>query len=98
VANDQMALGAIRAFEENGIDVPGDVSVVGFDDIPEAEFFRPPLTTIKQDFVTIGKLGVQMLIEHLSGVALSPKVHFITPTLVKRSSTSFPPGSRRRSP
>jgi DNA-binding LacI/PurR family transcriptional regulator len=96
-ANDQMALGAIRAFEEHGIHVPGDVSVVGFDDIPEAEFFRPPLTTVKQDFVTIGKLGVGMLIDQLSGVALSPKVHFITPTLVKRCSAGFPPRSRRRS-
>jgi len=97
VANDQMALGAIRAFEENGIQVPGDVSVVGFDDIPEAEFFRPPLTTVKQDFVTIGKLGVEMLIDQLSGVALSPKVHFVTPTLVKRCSAGFPPRSGRRS-
>ena len=95
-ANDQMALGAVRAFEEHGIHVPGNVSVVGFDDIPEAEFFRPPLTTVKQDFVTIGKLGVQMLIEQLSGVALSPRVRIVTPTFVKRCSTSVPPSSRRR--
>ena len=90
VANDQMALGAIRAFEENGIRVPGDASVVGFDDIPEAEFFRPPLTTVKQDFVTIGKLGVRLLIEQLSGVTLSPKVRAVTPTLVERLSTGVP--------
>ena len=43
VANDQMALGAIRAFEESGIQIPRTISVVGFDDIPEAAFFRAPL-------------------------------------------------------
>jgi DNA-binding LacI/PurR family transcriptional regulator len=91
VANDQMALGAIRAFEENGIRVPSDVSVVGFDDIPEAEFFRPPLTTVKQDFGCVGKLGIRCLVEQLSGVSRSPTVYTLTPTFIKRASTSAPP-------
>ena len=93
--NDVSAVGAISALREAGLQVPRDVSVVGFDDIPEAEFFRTPLTTVKQDFVTIGKVGVRMLIEQLSGVARSPKVRFVTPTFVKRCSTSVP-SSRRR--
>lgn len=91
-----MALGAIRAFEENGIRLAGNVSVVGFDDIPGAEVFRPPITTVKQDFVSIGKLGIRMLLEQLSEVAPSPKVYTVTPTFVERVSTSVPPGSRRR--
>jgi DNA-binding LacI/PurR family transcriptional regulator len=49
-ANDQMALGILRAMHEAGRDVPRDLSVVGFDDIPEAQFFTPPLTTVHQDF------------------------------------------------
>jgi DNA-binding LacI/PurR family transcriptional regulator len=94
VENDQMALGAIRAFEDNGIRVPSEVSVVGFDDIPEAEFFRPPLTTVKQDFVSIGKLGIRCLVEQLSGGLPSPKVYTVTPTFVERLSTRPPPGGR----
>ena len=48
--NDQMALGAMRALREAGRRVPRDVSVVGFDDVPEAAYYEPPLTTIRQDF------------------------------------------------
>ena len=68
-----MALGAIRAFEESGIRVPADVSVVGFDDIPEAAFFRPPLSTVKQDFTAVGQLGFQCLITQWTGASVSPK-------------------------
>src|SRR5689334_12238012 len=63
VGNDQMALGAIRALREQRLDIPGDVSVVGFDDIPEAEFFDPPLTTVRQDFLTLGRQSVEYLVE-----------------------------------
>ena len=52
--NDQMALGVLRALHEAGRQVPDEVSVVGFDDIPEAAFLIPPLTTIHQDFATSG--------------------------------------------
>src|SRR5262249_5893235 len=51
VANDQMALGMLRAFTEAGITVPRDVHVVGFDDVREAAYFGPPLTTVRQDFI-----------------------------------------------
>ena len=54
VANDQMALGLLRAMHEAGRDVPGELSVVGFDDIPEAPYFLPPLTTVRQDFNEMG--------------------------------------------
>jgi DNA-binding LacI/PurR family transcriptional regulator len=62
-SNDQMALGLIHAFREAGLDVPRDVSVVGFDDIPEAAHFWPPLTTVRQAFDELGKRCVAMLMD-----------------------------------
>jgi len=85
VANDQMAIGAIRAFEEQGIRVPNDISIVGFDDIPEAGFIRPPLTTIKQDFARLGKLSVQCLVDQLNGKVWRDQT--IRPKLIERSTT-----------
>jgi DNA-binding LacI/PurR family transcriptional regulator len=90
VANDQMALGAIQAFAENGIRVPNDVSVVGFDDLPEAEFFRPPLSTIKHDFVSIGSLSIRCFMDQLSEDYTASPVCTIEPTFVERLSTAPP--------
>lgn len=67
VANDQMALGAILALREAGRSVPDDVSVVGFDDTPESEFFDPPLTTIRQDLDEVGRRSVKLLLGLLAG-------------------------------
>ena len=61
-SNDQMALGLVHAFREAGLDVPRDVSIVGFDDIPESAHFWPPLTTVRQDFSQVGERCVSMLI------------------------------------
>ena len=63
VANDQMALGLLRALHERGRAVPGEVSIVGFDDIPEAAYFTPPLTTVRQDFNEMGRRGLHLLLE-----------------------------------
>ena len=57
LANDQMALGLLAALHEEGLAVPDDVSVVGFDDLPEAPYFTPPLTTVRQDFAELGRRG-----------------------------------------
>ena len=65
-ANDQMALGVLRAMNEAGRDIPGEVSVVGFDDIPEAAYFSPPLTTIRQDFDEMGTRGVRLLLRTMA--------------------------------
>ncbi len=65
VANDQMALGVLHALREAGIDVPGDVLVAGFDDVPEARFFAPPLTTVRQDFAEVGRQAIRLLTEEL---------------------------------
>jgi DNA-binding LacI/PurR family transcriptional regulator len=89
VGNDQMALGAIRAFEESGIQIPQTISVVGFDDIPEAAFFRPPLSTIKQDFATLASSSVECLMSQLNQSQPS-RLRTIRPTLVGRESTAAP--------
>ncbi|MGI5198425.1 LacI family DNA-binding transcriptional regulator [Streptomyces sp. CA-288835] len=90
VANDQMALGVLRALREAGVRTPKDVAVVGFDDIPESEFFAPPLTTVRQDFSTVGKRSIALLLDLVEGRALSgaPRIA-IEPQLVVRAST-FP--------
>jgi DNA-binding LacI/PurR family transcriptional regulator len=62
-SNDQMALGLIHAFRAAGFDVPRDISIVGFDDIPESAHFWPPLTTVRQDFGSLGVLCVTMLLD-----------------------------------
>ncbi|WP_367323434.1 LacI family DNA-binding transcriptional regulator [Streptomyces sp. HUAS ZL42] len=90
VANDQMALGVLRALREAGVRTPQDVAVVGFDDIPESEFFAPPLTTVRQDFYTVGKRGIALLLELIEGRAPATTARIaIEPQLVVRAST-FP--------
>jgi DNA-binding LacI/PurR family transcriptional regulator len=89
-ANDQMALGAMRALHELGRDIPGDVSVVGFDDMEEARSFWPPLTTIRQDFAAVGRLSIQKLLDKVAAAEAADDGNSKTtvPTeLVIRSST-----------
>jgi DNA-binding LacI/PurR family transcriptional regulator len=94
VANDQMSLGALRALDEAGRSVPDDVSLVGFDDVPEAEFFRPPLTTVRQEFSEAGRRAVYMLLDLIrpqdapAGQSAPPLVP--TRLLVRRSSGPAP--------
>jgi DNA-binding LacI/PurR family transcriptional regulator len=88
VANDQMALGLLRALHEQGRDVPSDVSVVGFDDIPEAEFFSPPLTTIRQDFAEMGRRGLHLLLAQIDGQVDVARQETVPAIMVQRSSTA----------
>jgi DNA-binding LacI/PurR family transcriptional regulator len=89
VGNDQMALGLIRAMHESGRDVPRDVSVVGFDDIPEAAYFFPPLTTVRQDFQELGRTSLGLLLESMAGTATAAAQHTsIAPRLVLRRTTA----------
>jgi DNA-binding LacI/PurR family transcriptional regulator len=88
VANDQMALGFLRLLHERGRVVPADVSIVGFDDIPEAAYFTPPLTTVRQDFEEIGERSVHLLLDAIRGVDDSRVRAAITPELVVRDSTA----------
>ncbi|KTS82128.1 LacI family transcriptional regulator [Microbacterium testaceum] len=86
VANDQMALGALRALADEGRGVPEDVSVVGFDDIADAAEFRPPLTTVRQDFDALGRRAVVALIAAIEGG--DPVAETVPATLVVRESTA----------
>lgn len=89
--NDEMAAGVCRALHEAGRSIPTDVSVVGFDDIPLAEYFTPSLTTVAQDFHAIAHRLVDLLLEQIhEGTALTD-VHCLIPTkLVVRASTAPP--------
>jgi DNA-binding LacI/PurR family transcriptional regulator len=87
-ANDQMALGLLRALSEAGRAVPGGpggVSVVGFDDIPEAAYLVPPLTTVRQDFEAVGRRAIEILRAALAGDPAPERL--IKPELVVRAST-----------
>jgi DNA-binding LacI/PurR family transcriptional regulator len=90
VANDQMALGLLRRLREAGRHVPDDVSIVGFDDVPEAEFFAPPLTTVRQDFGEAGRRSVQLLLQEIAAGRRSSPSTKIPAELIVRSSTSAP--------
>jgi DNA-binding LacI/PurR family transcriptional regulator len=85
--NDAMALGVLRALHELGRAVPEDVRVVGFDDMPEAEYFWPPLSTVSQDFSAIGQHAVDLALRALSGEkdATSP---LVDPELIVRGSSA----------
>jgi DNA-binding LacI/PurR family transcriptional regulator len=88
-SNDQMALGLIHAIRDEGLDVPGDISVVGFDDIPEAAHFWPPLTTVRQDFAELGRRCVDLLLGPADGIEAAAST--IEPELIVRRSTAPAP-------
>ncbi|MFG3030440.1 LacI family DNA-binding transcriptional regulator [Streptomyces sp. NPDC048253] len=97
VSNDQMALGVLRALHEAGRRVPEDVSVVGYDDIPEAAHFLPPLTTIRTDFTDIGTISLRILLNRIDSPSTPGSPLTIVPVdLCVRHSTAGPrrPGSR----
>ena len=85
-ANDQMAIGLLHAFRDAGLKVPGQVSVVGFDDVPEAAHYWPPLTTVQQDFRRLGRLCVERLLR-FGDERISEHGAPIAPVLVVRGST-----------
>jgi DNA-binding LacI/PurR family transcriptional regulator len=83
-ANDQMALGALRALADAGRRVPEDVAVIGFDDIADAAQFQPPLTTVRQDFDALGEQAVQVLIADIEGGRAATSL--LAPALIVRAS------------
>ncbi|WP_349425962.1 LacI family DNA-binding transcriptional regulator [Microbacterium sp. LWS13-1.2] len=86
-ANDQMALGALRAFHESGVAVPAAVSVVGFDDMEESAHFWPPLTTVRQYFETAGATAVSLLVDQIEHREVPAGRRLIDTSLVVRAST-----------
>jgi len=89
-ANDQMALGVLRAMREAGRDVPADVSVVGFDDIPEAPYFNPPLTTVRQDFIEVGSRSLRVLVRAIETGEPAVQGSLVATELIVRESTAVP--------
>jgi DNA-binding LacI/PurR family transcriptional regulator len=92
-SNDQMALGVLRAMHEAGRRIPDDVSIVGFDDVPEASYFTPPLTTVRQDFGEVGSRSLRVLVRAIDSVAAHerpPEGSLVPPELVVRASSAAP--------
>lgn len=85
--NDQMALGFMHACRESGLSVPDDISIVGFDDIPEAAHFAPPLTTVRQNFAEIGRRAVALLLGELRG-EIEMDHEPVKPELIVRQSSA----------
>jgi DNA-binding LacI/PurR family transcriptional regulator len=92
-SNDQMALGFMHACRDMDLRIPEDISLVGFDDIPEAAHFAPPLTTVRQNFSEIGRRAVALLMAELRGAV--PDHDLVVPELIVRESTAVPPESMR---
>jgi DNA-binding LacI/PurR family transcriptional regulator len=95
VANDQMALGVLRAMHEAGRDVPHEVSIVGFDDVPEAPYFVPPLTTVRQDFNEMGSRSLRLLVDmiecgQIPRRSAPAQAELVQPQLIVRASTAPP--------
>lgn len=86
--NDISAIGAIRAFQEHGLRVPEDISVLGFDDIPGAAFYTPSLTTVRQPLNRMGEVAAQTLLERIGGEKDYPAEIAIEPEIVVRQSTA----------
>ena len=89
--SDPMALGAVRAVREAGLAVPGDVSVIGFDDSRLTQFFDPPLTTVRQPVQTMGLAAVAALADAIEGEPSPSHEYLFRPELVVRSSTGPAP-------
>ena len=89
-ANDAMALGTLKALSELNITVPSEMSLIGFDNVPEAEFFVPGLTTVIQDFEEVGKLCVNLLVKLIAHEEFGESRLVIQPELCLRGSTSRP--------
>ena len=88
VANDQMALGLLRTLHEAGRRIPGDISVVGFDDIPEAAYFTPPLTTVRQNFNEMGRRSLLLLLDQIESGVRVPTRETVPPELIVRASSA----------
>ncbi len=92
-ANDQLALGVLRALAEAAVPVPGQVSIVGYDDVEGAAYFTPPLTSVRQPFEALGRRCVEILTQDIGGADEDLPLELLTPiepTLVERGTTGAP--------
>jgi DNA-binding LacI/PurR family transcriptional regulator len=89
-ANDHMALGMLRAFREKGKAVPDDISLIGFDDVPESSSYAPPLTTVRQDLDSVGEQCVDNVLLQVNTGIIKTGATLIPTELVPRQSTARP--------
>lgn len=85
-ANDQMAVGALRALERRGVRVPEDIAVTGFDGIPLSRIVRPPLTTVRQPIRQLGEQAVELLVQRLGDSGSEPVSLMLPVSLIRRAS------------
>jgi LacI family transcriptional regulator len=85
-ANDQSAIGAIRAIHQVGLRIPNDISVVGFDNIPEAAYTHPGLTTVDQSIAKMGYVATEMLLDLIQGESLDGHLYKMSTRLIVRDS------------
>lgn len=90
IANDRMAFGLLHAMRERGIEVPKQLSIVGFDDLEESTYSSPPLTTLRQDFKALGNRAMNLLLAEISGTS-TKKLDRLIPELILRGSTAAVP-------
>ncbi len=91
--NDPMAFGTIKALSELGYRVPADISVTGFDDVPTAALFVPPLTTVRQPFEDLGRLAVSTLIDHIENGSTHVRKEVFPGEVVMRATVAPPPSA-----
>jgi DNA-binding LacI/PurR family transcriptional regulator len=89
-ANDHLALGILRALHERGRRVPEDISIVGFDDVPEAEFYIPPLTTVRPDFAAAATASLDLLLAQIRTGHRGGERRVLAPRLISRDSVAPP--------
>jgi LacI family transcriptional regulator len=103
-ANDMMAIGCLAALTEAGLDVPTDIAIAGFDDIPLAAFVRPALTTVRANIAELGRRALQRLAASTDGVAAEPEAtapplqQLLRPELIVRESCGAPDQTRTMPP
>ncbi|MEU6016065.1 LacI family DNA-binding transcriptional regulator [Streptomyces sp. NPDC047515] len=85
-ANDQMAVGALRALERRGVRVPEDIAVTGFDGIPLSRIVRPPLTTVRQPIRQLGEQAVELLVQRLGNSGREPVSLMLPVSVIHRAS------------
>lgn len=88
-ANDHLALGLMRALRQRGYAIPERVSIIGFDDVPEAAYYEPPLTTMRPDFAELGRVAMEMMLGHINREE-TLRAETLVPELIVRESTSKP--------
>ncbi|RPI89796.1 MAG: LacI family transcriptional regulator, partial [Chloroflexi bacterium] len=85
--NDRMALGVLRAARDLGLDIPKQLAVIGVDDMPLSSYFDPPLTTVKQDMVRIGREAARLMIQTIEDAHFKPQHIRLPGQLIVRNST-----------